>query len=41
MLDYAGKYKSEGEKVIAQRMGLGKSQYFEKKKKAQELLGKK
>ena len=41
LLDYAGKYKSEGTEIIAQRMGLGESQYFEKKKKALELLGKK
>ncbi len=41
LLDYAGKYKSEGTEVIAQRMGLGESQYFEKKKNALALLGKK
>lgn len=41
LLDFVEKYKSEGTEVIAQRMGLGESQYHEKKTKAQELLGKK
>ena len=41
LLGYAGKYKSEGTEVIAQRKGQGESQYFEKKKNSLALLGKK